>query len=463
MKKKSFNINSSLAVAVGLLLPFALRLASAPTANLSYWLLAAYAMLGRAQAIQAIGMSWFFTMINPGIAPGASLGSIGKYAVFLAACFSVILRSDILTGNMKIKRPVIYTVSIGIFFVIHSFLISPMPDVSILKATSWLMVTATLFAAWGKLNDEERGRLFNKLYVGLVVLMVISIPLVVLPVGYLRNGNGFQGILNHPQAFGSTMAILGALSGSSLLAQRKTSWSNVAVFCSCLVLILLSEARTAGVALVLGLMLGFIVVPWLSGKGINKVVPGLKSQRLWGAIGVFLIFGLVFYPFISQKVDNYISKSGRAGDIETLTAAYEISRGALIDRLLVNIQENPVGGIGFGIASDPIDMKVERDPFFSFPVSAPIEKGVLPLAVLEELGVIGASLVLLWFLMVLRSASANGLEPLVVTIMALLLNMGENTFFSPGGFGALILIFVSWACTGPGKSSYSSKQVVGNL
>ena len=434
---------------IGLLLPLLLRVASPPTANISFFLLAAYAMLGRKEAIQAIAMCWLFTMISPGVAPPASLGSIGRYAVFFAAFGSVFLRSGVLFGGSSITRPVLATISLGFFLIVHSVLLSPIPDVSILKAASWVMVTATLLSAWGQMSTDEGLKLFKQLYNGLVVIMLVSVPLVVLPLGYLRNGTGFQGILNHPQAFGPTMAILGALAGSSLLAQRKPSWGSLGIFASCLVLILLSEARTAGVALILGLVIGFVVAPLLSGRKIIDTVPGLKSRRLWGGASIVLIVALVFSPLIYQKASNFISKSGRAGESMTIAEAYDKSRGGLIDRLLENIEENPLTGIGFGIASNPFEMIVERDPVIGLPVGASIEKGVLPMAVAEELGLIGAFLVFMWFWMVVKRAGLSGFTPLALTTTALLLNMGENTFFSPGGLGGLLLVFVCWASTEP--------------
>lgn len=432
---------------IGLLLPLLLRVASPSTANVSFFLLAAYAMLGRKEAIQALAMCWLFTMISPSIAPSASLGSVGRYAVFFAAFGSVFFRSGVFSSGFSITKPVSATISLGAFLAVHSLILSPIPDVSILKAISWTLVTATLLSAWGQMDIKDEQQLFKQLYYGLVVIMLVSIPLVVLPLGYLRNGTGFQGILNHPQAFGPTMAILGALAGSRLLAQRKPSWGYLSVFASCLVLILLSEARTAGLALIAGLVVGFVAVPWLSGTKTTNIVPGLKSRRLWGGVSVALILGLIFSPLIYQKASNFISKSGRAGESMTIAEAYDKSRGGLIDKLITNIEEHPFTGIGFGIASNPFEMIIERDPVIGLPIGASIEKGVLPLAVVEELGFIGAFLVFMWFWMVVKRAGLNGFTPLALTATALLLNMGENTFFSPSGFGGLLLIFVSWACT----------------
>ena len=58
----------------------------------------------------------------------------------------------------------------------------------------------------------------------------------------------------------------------------------------------------------------------------------------------------------------------------------------------------------------------------------------------------------------MKKASLNGFTPLALTTIALLLNMGEYIFFSPGGLGGLILIFVTWACS-DFKSKKANKKV----
>lgn len=438
---------NQIAVALAFCFLILLRVASAPTANLSFLILAAYATLGRSQAIKALALCWLFTMVSPGLAPGASLGSIGRYAVFLGAFISVFLRSRIGSGSFTCSSIVLFTVGLGAFFMIHALYVSPMPDVSILKALSWMMVTATLFSAWSGLAHEDREKLFRQLYLGLVAVMVVSVPLFVLPLGYLRNGNGFQGILNHPQAFGPTMAILGAIAASKLFAEKKPSWQYLGVFCVSLVFILASEARTAGLALVIGLCLAIASVPVLSGRRIRAVLPGLRSRRVWGIAGLALCSGVIFAPQIGDKIGHYISKSGRTGSVESIVEAYDKSRGGLMDKMFANIRENPHTGIGFGIGSEPELMIVQRDPLLGLPVGASIEKGVLPLAILEELGWGGAAIVLFWLILLAVRASRNGVVPISVLVTALLINMGENVFFSPGGMGLLVLICVTLAAS----------------
>ncbi|MDD3948975.1 MAG: hypothetical protein PHT43_05885, partial [Anaerolineaceae bacterium] len=111
--------------------------------------------------------------------------------------------------------------------------------------------------------------------------------------------------------------------------------------------------------------------------------------------------------------------------------------------------------IGFGVTSNPSMMKVERDPILGLPVSAPAEKCVLPIAILEEVGVLGFLAVCLWISMIMRSGARGGVVPFSVSLTALLMNMGEATLFSPGGMGLLSLILLGWA-----SASYQERRQI---
>jgi len=267
-------LNRPLLVGAVVVVALFMRLASTPTANLSYLLLAAYALLGRAQAIQALALSWLFTMLNPGIAAEATQGSVGRYAVLLAASASVFLRSWQFHNSIKVRPATLATLLLGLFFVGHSWFFSPMVDVSVLKAVSWTLTMSTLIAAWAGLAVGEREALARYIFGGLIVVMLVSLPLLPLQVGYLRNGNGFQGVLNHPQAFGPTMALLGAWAAGHLFGVKRPPWLHVVLVGICLVLVILSETRTAGLALLLGVGLAvFLILSCNLSNTINNPWP----------------------------------------------------------------------------------------------------------------------------------------------------------------------------------------------
>ena len=426
----------------------ALRVVSPSTAALSYLVIAAYALWGRTNAIQALALSWLFTILSPGLmlsGGGAetSFAAIGRYAVLLGATTAIFLHKGVALQQAS-KGFVVFTVLLGAAIIAHSLFYSPMPDISILKALSWTLAMMTSIAAWVGLSESQRQDLSRDLFWGLVIVLAASLPLAAMPLGYLVNGTGFQGILNQPQAFGPTMGLLGAWAMSRLLGEVRPPWWLLGVVGATSGCILLSEARTAGLAMIIGVTLSVLLGSSFSGRSIGRMLPGLRSARVHAALGGVFVAGVVLAPKIAEVLRHYITKSGRA-DINGLGEAYQLSRGGVIDAMMINVAQHPFTGIGFGIASVPELMVVSRDPVFGLPVGASIEKGVLPLMVLEELGALGVVCVGFWELTLLQGASRGGLAPLAVCLTALLLNMGEATLFSPGGFGLLQLVLLGWA------------------
>ncbi len=425
-----------------LLIALALRLASEPTADLSYVVLAAYAALGRPHAIRAFIFSWLFTMINLGIAPEASLGAAGRYAILMAAIFSVVMyRPDVrrpLDGFMS------GTIILSIFFIVHSVLFSSIVDVSLLKCISWTLTVMVLFSIWIGFSDWKRERMGNELFWMLVATLVFSLPLMVSSVGYLSNKTGFQGIFNQPQVLGLTISLLTAWSTTRFLSQRQPSWTLVGVMIAGLVGILLSEARVAGLAMFGGIVGAIALSAFVSGRRILDVMPGLRSWRFWSMVCLAVAGMIIFLPTLVSLIDHYLTKSGRA-NVDGLADAYNTSRGILIRPMIENISRYPFSGIGFGLDSDPIMMEIVRDPFMGLPLSAAVEKGVTPLAILEETGVFGLFLVFIWVFRLVQVTARGGPVPLSVCLTALLINLAEASMFSAGGQGLLIIGLFAWS------------------
>lgn len=426
------------------------RLVWPSASDVCYLLLAVYAFSGRAQLIKALLTSWILTMLNPALAQEAS-GGVGKYLVILGGAGSAVFHNISRNRGFGLRKMSAYTGILGVFMLVHSVFFSVVPEVSLLKSVSWLLVIMTLLSAWNGIAIQEREVLFAEINWILILLLLCSLPFLFIPeVGYLLNGTGFQGVMSHPQAFGPTAALTGVLVGGRILGGAKPGWRDIGLFCLCVVLVVLSEARTAGVAMALGLMLSSIISPILAGTSFKKMLPGLRSRRL-GLIAILSIIPLMLAgPFLSEKISDYLLKRS---DSTNIVAAADVSRGALITRMFSNIQENPWQGIGLGVASDPSEMLVERDPFFGLPLSAAVEKGVMPIAVLEELGVLGALGVAAWIGAILVRGARAGVQKFAVLMTLLLVNLGESMLFSAGGMGLLLIILLTGAVAGDGKKT----------
>lgn len=420
--------------------------------NWSYIVLAACALCGRVDAILALCLSWFFTMINPGLTATSDIGGTGRYFVITAAVLSAFFRGGLLKFPRDHKSLLPITYIILIFVIVHSLLVSPHPDVSILKALSWGLTMTALLALWLGLSADQYEYATRLLFSLLTLLLVVSIPLLVFPAGYLVNGSGFQGALNHPQAFGAAMALLGAWSAARALAQPIPQWRMIALSVSALVFVFLSEARTAGLAMISGVGVALSLLPIATGRKVAQLAPGVGHGR----VRLVVLAGLLTAPLAASvllsSMTQFWTKSGKVESTD-LIGSYQNSRGFLIDAMLGNIRDYPLQGIGFGIASDPYGMIVDRDPTLGLPVGALIEKGVAPLAVLEEIGIFGALLTAAWILRLIRQGAVGGLAPAAVLLTALFLNLGENTFFSAGGFGLLPMIMFAWIYSSGGPAN----------
>jgi hypothetical protein len=427
------------------LVALVLRFASSTTADLSFGMLALLAMRGRSGAIHAIAMSWLFLMLSPAVAPQAAHGSIGRYLVLLAAAVMLVVQGSSRRASRRPRAVNTATLTLSVFIFYHSLFFSLIVDVSLLKGVSWLLAIVVLMRCWQDLSPVERARSENFLYVLLAAILVLSIPMLAIPQGRATNGTGFQGLLSHPQTFGVSIAMLGAWAALKVLAAPRATVAQITMVPVCCGIIVLSEARTALIAVLAGVVAAGFSSRFLSGRRLLEIMPGLRSPQF----AIMMFFGLGAAPIIlvalGPTIMAFISKRTDAGD---LIEAYQASRGGLIEMMLRNIESNFFTGIGFGIGSVPEQMEIIRDPILGLPVSALVEKGALPFAVFEELGVFGFGLVTVWIGAVLVQCARNGIAPLGLTLVFLLVNMGEATLFSPGGFGLIGLVLITWGLTG---------------
>lgn len=428
-----------------LLIALITRLVGGELVALGYVLLAAYSLQGRAQVIQSLALLCFFSVLSADIAlMTPSDSSVLRYIPILGATVSLMLRSraSAARGRASVSFLVLATVSLGAFLLVHSMLFSQMPDVSILKSILWVTVLVVLLAAWRGLSDLEHHHLKRQLFVALVVSMLVSLPFLGAPdIGYAVNGHGFQGIFEQPQVFGLAMATLAACLIGRLSQPVRYRWLDMLLLALCLGLLVMSEARTAGFALVLAVLATPII--FFAVKG--------NSSSLLRSLAWMCTLSIVAWFSFSEQLSEFAFKRDNAVDI---TQTFEASRGVLMFPMIANILENPMSGIGFGVGSIPSERYVNRDNILGLPSGAPVEKGVLPLAVIEELGAPGFFAVALWLWLIFRRAYQAGFYPLLMLSLVLLMNLGEATLFSTGGAGLFFLIMIAWSVTAKGRTIY---------
>ena len=114
------------------------------------------------------------------------------------------------------------------------------------------------------------------------------------------------------------------------------------------------------------------------------------------------------------------------------------SREALINQSWELFRSHPITGIGFQVSySEEFRQKATL-------LSAPVEKGFLPTAVLEETGILGTSFFVIFLVSFLGYLIGQRNIPATTVFLAVLFtNLGEVQLFALGGPGQL-----GWILTG---------------
>ena len=427
------------------LLAISMRMASSPTGNASYVLIATYALTGPRQAIVSLYLCWLFNMINHGIAPMAGFAAILRHLVIVCAFLSVMIHSK-RAAYAKTAWLVPVTAILCGFLIIHSILFSQQVDVSLLKSISFSLTVVSLAVGWATLGDRDRQLTESFLFGSLGVIALASAPFVASKIGYFRNGVGFQGILVHPQNFGPSMAVLAALLVAQSLTERTIRPWKAGIIGLSIVWIFLSKARIGGLALLVGVAFGIageIIRSWLARHPSRNP---MRRQRLAIVSGMLLVGALAAAPWLSVLLAEFVQKGAKG---QTLSEVAIASRGVKIEDMMRNIEQYPVFGTGFGVELGTNYFQIERDPVFGIPIMATVEKGVMPIAIVEETGIVGAFVTYPWLLLLLVRSIRGGVVSGTVFWSVLATNLAEACFFSPGGQGMFQLIFAMWAATSP--------------
>ena len=151
--------------------------------------------------------------------------------------------------------------------------------------------------------------------------------------------------------------------------------------------------------------------------------------------------GVVILAVIAQIRGGILSEwirktSDVEADKRTLSEALTASRKGLMEYSLYEFRRSPFVGSGFQVAEYTQDYIQGTKGLV---ISASVEKGVLPVMVLGETGILGSVLFLL-FIFTFYGICARHQYYITISMFSVFLmtNMGEATFFSPGGTGGIL-------------------------
>jgi hypothetical protein len=398
----------------------------------------AAALVGPVQAVQALMVATLVAYGNPAIIKPEPGEGVLLRLVLLAAILRLV--PTMRGSDLRLVWPVWLFSIAEAFSSIHD---SPAVLISLMKVAELFCGVTAVLIAYNHVRPAQLAGLQRWLItLGLTVIGLSGLTLL-RPAIALGGDGGLQGLLNQPQALGIFMAPFAAWAATGVLLMRRRStrlelWIALAIGA----LIILSKARTAG----FGAGAGVLVV--MMGRVLGRRRHGqakLGRPMLITVLGCGVLAVLaVTTGQVSKIVTDYAYK-GELGRAQNLDQAFYASRGGGAIGEWHDFLQKPLLGNGFGVYPDG-QFPVGVTYFDGIPISAPIEKGFLPTAILQEGGALGAGLLTLVIALLSRRAWRNtDLRWRAMFVACLAINAGECVFMSPGGIGMFDWLLLSVA------------------
>ena len=398
----------------------------------------AAALIGPLQAVQALTLATLVAYGNPNIIKPAPLEGVLLRLVLIAAILRLV--PTMRGSDLRLVWPV-WLFSIAEAF--SSIQTSQALLVSLMKVSELFCGVTAVLIAYNHVRASQLAGLHRWLItLGLTVIGLSGLTLL-RPGIALGGDGGLQGLLNQPQALGIFMAPFAAwaITGVLLMKRRAT---RLELWIALLVgaLIILSKARTAGFGAGIGVLV--VITSRMIGRRRHGQArlgrPLLITGLACGALAVLA----VTTGQVSKIFADYAYK-GSLGKAQNLDQAFYASRGGGALGEWDDFLQKPLLGNGFGVYPDG-QFPAGVVYFDGIPISAPVEKGFLPTAILQEGGVLGAGLLTLVIALLCRRAWRNtDLRWRAMFVACLAINAGECVFTSPGGIGMFDWLLLSLA------------------
>lgn len=258
---------------------------------------------------------------------------------------------------------------------------------------------------------------------------------------------GFNGAFLHPNLHATYATLfICFLSLVLVFGRYRQTWLVLPMIACWFAFMAKSASRTSFIASAIGLALLIVLAAPARNRHRWIMRPKFSRASLVATAVLLLIAAIVLDlasgGAVSKPIVRFVNKSSATeGTVASLdTEKILSSRKGLLELSWKNFEENRLFGIGFGVA------KTEVFAQTATLLTAPAEKGFLPSAILEEGGLFGTAAFVVFLLMFMGSMlSEKNFAALVTFVAFLATNLGEVTFFSPGGAGTFGWITVAAA------------------
>jgi hypothetical protein len=399
---------------------------------------AAAALIGPVQAVQALTVATLVAYGNPSIFKPFPAEGVLLRVVLLAAILRLV--PTMRGSDLRLVWPVWLFSAAEAYSSVQE---SPAVYISLMKVAEFFCGVTALLIAFNHMKTSQLASLQRWLItLGLTVIGLSGLTLA-RPGIALGGDGGLQGLLNQPQALGIFMAPFAAWAFAGvLLMKRRATRLELLVGLLIAALIVLSKARTAGFGAGVGVMV-VVISRVLGRRRLGQAKLGRAVLVTCLACGVVAVLAVTTGQV--SKIFTDFAYKGTAGKAQNLNEAFYESRGGGALGEWEDFLQKPLLGNGFGVYPNG-EFGSGVTYFYGIPISAPVEKGFLPTAILQEGGMLGGGLLTLIIALLSRRAWRNtDLRWRAMFVACLAINAGECVFMSPGGIGMFDWLLLSLA------------------
>lgn len=400
-------------------------------------LLLVWSLRGPTECIRSLVLATCLTYLNSGI------GVLPPEAGILARVILVVAAARVLPAMRSRDVPLLWPVwAFSLVAACLSYASSSSVSISIMKVITFAVAASTVITAYNSLTPPQISRLQRWFATVAFVFVVSSLATLAVPrIAFLTNGTGFQGLLNNAQALAVAMSPLAAWLFTGLLFLRgKFSLLQGVALVAVYGALFLSESRTGMASSLIGVAAAALT--WLFSPSRGLVLAGRGRVAAMTLLAILALAGAVATGHLQGTVAKFAFKRAESHDV---SGAFLESRGGGALAQWRNFVDQPLLGHGFGVYAQgpPSSSVIEA---FGIPISAPIEKGFVFTAVLEETGILGGLLFFTMLFVLARAVWKNqDLRWVALFTSCIAVNIGECILLAPGGIGLLDWLLIGMA------------------
>lgn len=419
-----------------------------------FLILAVMALRGPESAFKAMALCYLGLLINTSFVPKSIVWTPGRlglpFLVLLRYGIHFVTNPALLLGRPYYLTLLLYAATMAMCSIASGWY----TQIALFKLSNFTVYMTSVFLLVALVRERRKD--LSEWFVGMILATtVFGILSVLTGAGWnfaltrgaeaITTDSLFNGAFLHPNvhsSYASSMAcylccvyLLSPYRHRSITLVPTAIWAGFMLY---------SRSRTSVFATVVPLLLLLgLAGPTAIRAGKQLRANVKRSTLVLILVALLAVTGVVDLAsggVVSKSVVTFLHKWDTSENESLDTEKMLASRQGLIDLGWQNFQENFWTGIGFQVAKT--QAFINSATFFT----APAEKGFLPVAILEEGGVVGATAFVLFLLTLVGSWYRERNVPALVIFVAFLTsNMGEATMLAPGGGGAFGWVMVGAA------------------